>query len=171
MISEFVEYVKQVWKNNPNVSSPLNADRLNHMEAGIENNSKKIKETVTAVNELTEKVIILNDESTGAVKLLNGTATSFGGTNKVVKKGKLVTLDLALNLDNAAMTTFQVSSIGQLPAGFEPLSAVTSQTITRANGFYLMEVNTVGTINVQPFNEKASSLNACILHLTWIAKK
>ena len=55
MISEFVEYVKQVWKNKPNVSSPLNADRLNHMEAGIENNSKKIKETVTAVNELTEK--------------------------------------------------------------------------------------------------------------------
>lgn len=55
MISEFVEYVKQVWKNKPNASSPLNADRLNHMEAGIENNSKKIKETVTAVNELTEK--------------------------------------------------------------------------------------------------------------------
>lgn len=55
MISEFVEYVKQAWKNKPNVSSPLNADRLNHMEAGIENNSKKIKETVTAVNELTEK--------------------------------------------------------------------------------------------------------------------
>ena len=46
MISEFVEYVKQVWKNKPNVSSPLNADRLNHMESGIENNSKKIKETV-----------------------------------------------------------------------------------------------------------------------------
>lgn len=116
-------------------------------------------------------MIILNDESTGAVKLLNGTATSFGGTNKVVKKGKLVTLDLALNLGNAAMTTFQVSSIGQLPAGFEPVSAVTSQTITRANGFYLVEVNTIGTINVQPFNEKASSLNTCILHLTWIAKK
>lgn len=57
MISEFVEYVKQAWKNKPNVSSPLNADRLNHMEAGIENNSKKIKETVTAVNELTEKKV------------------------------------------------------------------------------------------------------------------
>ena len=56
MISEFVEYVKQVWKNKPNVSSPLNADRLNHMESGIENNSKKIKETVTEVNELTEKM-------------------------------------------------------------------------------------------------------------------
>ena len=57
MISEFVEYVKQVWKNKPNVSSPLNADRLNHMEDGIENNSKKIKETVTAVNELTENMV------------------------------------------------------------------------------------------------------------------
>lgn len=57
MISEFVEYVKQAWKNKPNVSSPLNADRMNHMEAGIENNSKKIKETVTAVNELTENMV------------------------------------------------------------------------------------------------------------------
>ena len=47
MISEFVEYVKQTWKNKPNVSSPLNADRLNHMEAGIENNSKKIKSSFT----------------------------------------------------------------------------------------------------------------------------
>lgn len=56
MISEFVEYVKQTWKNKPNVSSPLNADRLNHMEDGIENNSKKIKETVTAVNGLTESI-------------------------------------------------------------------------------------------------------------------
>lgn len=54
MISEFVEYVKQAWKNKPNVSSPLNADRLNHMEDGIENNSNKIKEIVPAVNELTE---------------------------------------------------------------------------------------------------------------------
>lgn len=55
MISEFVQYVKQAWKNKPNVSSPLNADRLNHMEDGIENNSNKIKEIVPAVNELTEK--------------------------------------------------------------------------------------------------------------------
>lgn len=67
MISEFVEYVKQVWKNKPNISSPLNADRLNHMEAGIENNSKKIKETVTAVNELTEKIIYRDISFTGSV--------------------------------------------------------------------------------------------------------
>lgn len=66
MISEFVEYVKQIWKNKPNVSSPLNADRLNHMEAGIENNSKKIKETVTAVNELTEKMVFVDIDMSSA---------------------------------------------------------------------------------------------------------
>ena len=56
MISEFIEYVRQIWKNKPNSSSPLNADHLNHMEDGIENNSKKIKELVPAVNELTENI-------------------------------------------------------------------------------------------------------------------
>ena len=68
------------------------------------------------------------------------------------------------------MTTYQVSAIGQLPAGFEPASPVESQAITRAKGFYLVEVNTSGTINIQPFNEKESSLNTCLLHLAWIAK-
>lgn len=98
MISEFVEYVKQVWKNKPNVSSPLNADRLNHMEAGIENNSKKIKETVTAVNELTEKIKIseggyigvrpfwedgviyldfMRDSKNGAIICFNGTSIMY----------------------------------------------------------------------------------------------
>lgn len=73
MISEFVEYVKQAWKNKPNVSSPLNADRLNHMEAGIENNSKKIKETVTAVNELTENNTLKIKEGTGVNVIYNDT--------------------------------------------------------------------------------------------------
>ena len=77
MISEFVEYVKQAWKNKPNVSSPLNADSLNHMEDGIENNSKKIKETVTAVNELTENSAKLH------IKQISKTTDNYGqiGTN------------------------------------------------------------------------------------------
>ena len=66
------------------------------------------------------------------------------------------------------MTMYHVSSIGQLPAGFEPLFPVESQVITRQKGFYLVEVNTVGTINVQPFDARASSTNSCLLHLSWI---
>lgn len=70
MISEFVEYVKQIWNNKPNSSSPLNADHLNHMEAGIENNSKKIKEIVPAVNELTEKRKLIEKEfSSGNISI------------------------------------------------------------------------------------------------------
>ena len=84
MISEFVEYVKQVWKNKPNVSSPLNADRLNHMEAGIENNSKKIKETVTAVNELTEKNNMLQIGSTGAATLTTKSWTQGDGGAHII---------------------------------------------------------------------------------------
>ena len=80
----------------------------------------------------------------------------------------MVTLDLALNLDKAATTMYQSSAIGQLPAGFEPASAVSSQVITRAKGFYSVDINTVGTINLQPFDAKASSLNTCLLHLSWI---
>lgn len=125
---------------------------------------------LTKTNELSETTTALTEKSTGDVKLLNGTTAAFGVDNKVVKEGKLVTLDLALDLDNTTMTTYQVSTIGQLPAGFEPASTVESQAITRAKGFYIVEVNTSGTINIQPFNEKESSLNTFLLHLAWIAK-
>lgn len=68
------------------------------------------------------------------------------------------------------MTMYQLSPIGQLPAGFEPAFPVASQVITRAKGFYLVEVSTKGVINFQPYDSKESSLNACLLHLSWIAK-
>ena len=84
MISEFVEYVKQAWKNKPNVSSPLNADRLNHMEAGIENNSKKIKETVTAVNELTENTGRLHFSQ------INCTTDQFGQISTIIPNSKII---------------------------------------------------------------------------------
>lgn len=87
MISEFVEYVKQAWKNKPNVSSPLNADRLNHMEAGIENNSKKIKETVTAVNELTEKVLTFKASCSVSEKKLTVSIPLGGKSGLLIVQG------------------------------------------------------------------------------------
>lgn len=54
MLSNFTKYVKQIWKNKPDTSSPLNATRLNHIEDGIENNSNAISELDTSVTELTE---------------------------------------------------------------------------------------------------------------------
>lgn len=36
-------YQKQTWENAPSTNSPLSADRLNHMEDGIDNAYKQIK--------------------------------------------------------------------------------------------------------------------------------
>ena len=106
MISEFVEYVKQAWKNKPNVSSPLNADRMNHMEAGIENNSKKIKETVTAVNELTENM------DHGKIVVHNGEAKITFNNNKFKKIpsvvasliGKSDTITMCIKISDVSLT-------------------------------------------------------------------
>ena len=38
-LSSFTAYVKQLWKNKPDTSTPLSAERLTHMEEGIKGNS------------------------------------------------------------------------------------------------------------------------------------
>lgn len=40
----FIEYVKQIWKNGPSGSTPWSAARLNHIEDGIKNNNSMISE-------------------------------------------------------------------------------------------------------------------------------
>ena len=40
----FIEYVKQIWKNGPGGGTPWSAARLNHMEDGIKNNNSMISE-------------------------------------------------------------------------------------------------------------------------------
>lgn len=49
IIKDFVEYVKQTWKNRPDTSTPMSAERLNHMEDGIKGNSDAIKALADAV--------------------------------------------------------------------------------------------------------------------------
>ena len=112
MISEFVEYVKQVWKNKPNVSSPLNADRLNHMESGIENNSKKIKETVTAVNELTEKTAYVGNTKIATTDGINLRYTKFGKEIQVSGEGIFSKAE--------TITSSKQLLLGTLPEGVRP---------------------------------------------------
>ena len=42
-LSSFTAYVKQLWKNKPDTSTPLSAERLTHMEEGIKGNSDAIE--------------------------------------------------------------------------------------------------------------------------------
>ena len=48
-LSNFVAYVKQTWKNKPDTSTPLSAERLTHQEDGIKANSDAIQELAAAV--------------------------------------------------------------------------------------------------------------------------
>ena len=48
-ISGFTAYVKQLWKNKPDTSTPLSAERLLHMEDGIKENSDAIEAIAAAV--------------------------------------------------------------------------------------------------------------------------
>ena len=50
-LSGFVAYIKQLWANKPSTSSPLSAERLNHMEEGIKANSDGITKVVTSVTD------------------------------------------------------------------------------------------------------------------------
>lgn len=48
-IDNFTEYAKQDWKNKPDTSTPVSAERLLHMEDGIKNVSDAIKAIADAV--------------------------------------------------------------------------------------------------------------------------
>lgn len=48
-ISGFVAYVKQLWKNLPDRSTPVTAERLLHVENGIKGNSDAIEKLAAAV--------------------------------------------------------------------------------------------------------------------------
>ncbi len=48
-LSNFAAYVKQAWKNKPDTSTPLSAERLRHIEDGIKGNSDAIEAIAAAV--------------------------------------------------------------------------------------------------------------------------
>lgn len=48
-LSGFAAYVKQIWKNTPDTSTPLSADRLSHMEDGIKANSDAVEQIAESV--------------------------------------------------------------------------------------------------------------------------
>lgn len=49
IISNFIAYAIQTWKNKPDTSTPLSAARLAHIEAGIKANSDAITKLAAAV--------------------------------------------------------------------------------------------------------------------------
>ena len=90
-ISGFVEYVKQIWKNKPDRTTPITAATLTHMEDGIKGNSD-------AINEIAQAVVddIVNDPQKIA------SMASLYAVNESVKKNASDIKDVNNNLSNTA---------------------------------------------------------------------
>lgn len=88
-ISGFVEYVKQIWKNKPDRTTPITAATLTHMEDGIKGNSD-------AINEIAQAVVdnIVNDPQKIA------SMASLYAVNESVKKNASDIKDVNNNLSN-----------------------------------------------------------------------
>lgn len=59
-IPEFIEYAKQNWFNKPSKTTPITAERLNHIEEGIATNNKLLKELIEATTQLNSDLTVLN---------------------------------------------------------------------------------------------------------------
>lgn len=88
-ISGFVEYVKQIWKNKPDRTTPITAATLTHMEDGIKGNSDAINEIAQAVADN-----IVNDPQKIA------SMASLYAVNESVKKNASDIKDVNNNLSN-----------------------------------------------------------------------
>ena len=101
-LSGFVAYIKQLWANKPSTSSPLSAERLNHMEEGIKANSDGITKIVTSV---TDQVV--NDSNK-----IPSAASLYGVNQKVDKTNSDFTAEL-----NTKFNKSEISAGSLVPGG------------------------------------------------------
>ena len=78
-LSNFVAYVKQAWKNKPDTSTPLSAERLTHQEEGIKGNSDAIQELAAAV----VSQIVNNPDKIASMAALYAVNQKIGDTSKL----------------------------------------------------------------------------------------
>lgn len=108
-ISGFVEYVKQIWKNKPDTSTPVSAERLNHIEEGIKANSDALAALAAVVCDQ-----VLNDpEKIASLAALYSVDKKIGNTANLPNSAMDVVTALAtlnsnltkkVNSDDIALT-------------------------------------------------------------------
>lgn len=138
-LSSFAAYIKQLWRNKPDTSTPVTAERLAHMEEGIKGNSDAIEEIAAAVVSQ-----IINDPdkiaSMAAVYAVNqkvatldgkvgDTAQLPDGATDVVTAIAKQNSDLEKPVDNYYWTTLGLDYQGKLCAMI-PLSMYTVKNYT-----------------------------------------
>lgn len=113
-LSNFVAYVKQAWKNKPDTSTPLSAERLTHLEEGIKGNNGAIQELAAAV------------------------------VSQIVNNPDKIASMAALYAVNQKVTTLdgKVGDTAQLPSGTADVASAIAQLYSnltlKANGYIVM---------------------------------
>ena len=103
MLSDFTKYIKQIWKDKPDTSSPINAIRLNHIEDGIYNNSEAVSQLDTTVSELTENMTTVK----GTLSL----------QKRYTTQGQYIDIPLEITLTTAGRSYLIADIVGQNGSG------------------------------------------------------
>lgn len=148
IISNFIAYAKQAWKNKPDTSTPLSAARLTHLEEGIKSNSDAIEKIAAAVvsqivndpNKIASMASLYSVNQT--VAQLNSDLASITGlivkditlnpgyaiygtwATRIIKdkSSGICVINLAIRkADNSVINTNTYVDIGILPDGFLPI--------------------------------------------------
>lgn len=171
-ISGFVEYVKQIWKNKPDRTTPITAAALTHIEDGIKGNSD-------AINKIAQAVVdnIVNDPqkiaSMAALYAVNESvkknATAIETVNNNLESGylKIKVYDSCIRL--VQKTVSFTNGIGYIPLSeifesFNPKYAIgVSQPIDlESEGIALVSVSKDG-------NNMKIALNKSYTGTKWVS--
>ena len=125
-LSNFVAYVKQAWKNKPDTSTPLSAERLTHQEEGIQGNSDAIQELAAAV------------------------------VSQIVNNPDKIASMAALYAVNQKVTTLdgKVGDTAQLPSGTADVASAIAQLYSNLkylNGGYSARITRIKNIQINDY--------------------
>ena len=125
-LSNFVAYVKQAWKNKPDTSTPLSAERLTHLEEGIKGNSDAIQELAAAV------------------------------VSQIVNNPDKIASMAALYAVNQKVTTLdgKVGDTAQLPSGTADVASAIAQLYSNLkylNGGYSARITRIKNIQINDY--------------------
>ena len=148
-LSNFVAYVKQAWKNKPDTSTPLSAERLTHQEEGIKGNSDAIQELAAAV---VSQIVNNPDKiaSMAALYAVNQKVTTLDG--KVGDTAKLP----SGTADVASAVAQLYSNIGLNPIKTYKVQDVNVETNTLQKWIINNFVPPVSILNI--FNDKSAAM-------------
>lgn len=168
IISNFIAYAIQTWKNKPDTSTPLSAARLAHIEAGIKANSDAITKLAAAVinqqandvNKIPSSALMysVNEKVDSAISDLGNVKTKFPGDTKQVVFNYDDSATIGLHIPtNRFRLSLQRNSqwLGLLPIiSTNPTGAIEFGQIT------LTKNNTTGNYDLHLYDIKG----------TWICK-